>query len=76
MVGDGYVVINDSAPWMNESNPEKALELVLNVLSDNWLITEEDGIEPGRRHIVFSLSRDYNPTIIYPRYIDTEYKLQ
>ena len=54
-------------PWQTEQDPEKALEKIFDVISKDWLITEEPFDGTYRRRIVFTLNRDFNPQKVYPK---------
>lgn len=46
-------------PWMNEPDPEKALEKIFDVIADEVYILEEPFDGTFRRKIVFTLNRDF-----------------
>lgn len=53
-------------PWMNEPDPEKALEKIFDVIADEVFFLEEPFDRTFRRKIVFTLNRDFNPQKVYP----------
>lgn len=53
-------------PWQTETDPEKALEKIFDVIADDVLILEEPFNGTIRRKILFTLNRDFNPQKVYP----------
>lgn len=53
-------------PWQTETDPEKALEKIFDVIADEVFILEEPFDGTIRRKILFTLNRDFNPQKVYP----------
>lgn len=53
-------------PWQTETDPEKALEKIFDVIADDVFILEEPFDGTFHRKILFTLKRDFNPQKVYP----------